>query len=218
MERSEIAIIIPCFNEEKTINAVVENAYLYGIPIIVDDKSTDKSIENLYKIKRKIIIKSNETNIGYEKTLQVGFETAYKNGFKYVITLDADNQFNHTDIGRLISKSSNFDIVIAQRNKLQRIAEKFFSIIFSLFFKIRDPLSGLKFYRMNLFFENNKVFDEKNLIGTELLCLSIKNKKKIATIEVETKERKDKPRYGSTLSANIKIFIGLFKALKTIYI
>ena len=83
MERSEIAIIIPCFNEEKTINTVVENAYLYGIPIIVDDKSTDKSIENLYKIKRKIIIKSNDTNIGYEKTLQVGFETAYKNGFKY---------------------------------------------------------------------------------------------------------------------------------------
>ena len=217
MERSEIAIVIPCFNEEKTIINVVENASLYGIPIVVDDNSTDKSIRNLNQIKEKIIFKSNDTNIGYEKTLQIGFETAYKNDFKYIITLDADNQFNHTDIGRLISKSSNFDIVIAQRNKLQRIAEKFFSIIFSLFFKIRDPLSGLKFYRMNLFFENNKVFDEKNLIGTELLCLSIRNKKKIATIEVETKEREDKPRYGSALSANIKIFVGLFKALKTIY-
>lgn len=50
MERSEIAIIIPCFNEEKTIIAVVKNASYYGIPIIVDDKSTDKSIENLNQI------------------------------------------------------------------------------------------------------------------------------------------------------------------------
>ena len=218
MEKSEIAIIIPCFNEEKTIIAVVKNASYYGIPIIVDDKSTDKSIENLNQIQSEIIIKSNDKNIGYEKTLQAGFEIAYKNGFKYVITLDADNQFNHTDINRLITKSSNFDIVIAQRNKLQRIAEKFFSIIFNLFFKIRDPLSGLKFYRMNLFLENNKVFDRKNLIGTELLCFSIKKRKKIGTIEVETNEREDQPRYGGSLRANIKIFIGLFKALKTIYI
>ena len=150
--------------------------------------------------------------------MQVGFEIAHKNGFKYAITLDGDNQFNHTDIGSLINKSNNFDIVIAQRNKLQRIAEKFFSIIFISFFKIRDPLSGLKFYRINLFLENNKVFDSKNLIGTELLCFSIKKRKKIGTIEVETNEREDQPRYGGSLRANIKIFIGLFKALKTIYI
>ena len=217
MEKSEIAIIIPCFNEEKTIITVVKNASCYGIPIVVDDKSTDKSIENLNKFQSEIIIKSNHKNIGYEKTLQVGFEIAHKNGFKYAITLDGDNQFNHTDIGSLINKSNNFDIVIAQRNKLQRIAEKFFSIIFVSFFKIRDPLSGLKFYRMNLFLENNKVFDEKNLIGTELLCFSIKKRKKIGTIEVKTTERKDKSRYGGSLRANIKIFIGLFKALKTIY-
>lgn len=217
MEKSEIAIIIPCFNEEKTIITVVKNASYYGIPIIVDDKSTDKSIENLNKIQSEIIIKSNDKNIGYEKTLQAGFEIAHKNGFKYAITLDGDNQFNHTDIGSLINKSNNFDIVIAQRNKLQRIAEKFFSIIFISFFKIRDPLSGLKFYRMNLFLENNKVFDSKNLIGTELLCFSIKKRKKIGTIEVKTTERKDKSRYGGSLRANIKIFIGLFKALKTIY-
>ena len=119
MEKSEIAIIIPCFNEEKTIITVVKNASYYGIPIVVDDKSTDKSIENLNKIQSEIIIKSNDKNIGYEKTLQVGFEIAHKNGFKYAITLDGDNQFNHTDIGSLINKSNNFDIVIAQRNKLQ---------------------------------------------------------------------------------------------------
>lgn len=217
MERSEIAIIIPCFNEEETIVSVVRNSLSYGTPIVVNDKSTDKSIELLNQIKGEIIIKSNNTNMGYEKTLQAGFEIAQKNGFKYAITLDADNQFNHTDIGNLINKSSNFDIVIAQRNKLQRIAENFFSIIFNSFFKIRDPLSGLKFYKMNLFLENNKVFDSKNLIGTELLCFSIKKRKKISTIEVETTERKDKPRYGSSFKANIKIFIGLFKALKKIY-
>tara|TARA_Y100000389_G_scaffold47762_1_gene42940 strand:- start:896 stop:1552 length:657 start_codon:yes stop_codon:yes gene_type:complete len=217
LEKSEIAIIIPCFNEEKTINTVVKNASYYGIPIIVDDKSTDKSIENLNQIQSEIIVKSNDNNIGYEKTLQVGFEIAQKSGFKYAITLDADNQFDHKDIGKLIKKSSNFDIVIAQRSKLQRLAENFFSIIFNFFFKIRDPLSGLKFYRMDLFLENKEVFDSKNLIGTELLCYSIKKRKKISTIEVETAERKDKPRYGGGFKANIKIFIGLFGALKTIY-
>ena len=217
MERSKIAIIIPCFNEEKTIFSVVNDALNYGTPIVVNDNSTDKSIETLNLVKDQIIIKTNNRNLGYEKTLQVGFEIAEKNNFKFVITLDADNQFHAKDISKLIEKSDNFDIIIGQRDKLQRFGENLFSIIFNKLFNIRDPLSGLKLYRMDLFRENNKIFDSKNLIGTELLLYSIKKNKKISTIEVKTIERLDEPRYGNSLKANIKILIGLLKILKKIY-
>lgn len=218
MERSKVAIIVPCFNEEKTIIKVVNNLINYGVPIIINDNSSDSSLELLKSIKEKIILFSNEKNLGYEKTLQVGFEIAEKNNFEIAITIDADNQFDYLDLELLLEKSKEFDIVIAERQKLQRFGEYLFSILFDNLYKIRDPLSGLKLYKLQLFRENNKIFDSQSLIGTELLLRSLKKGKKISTIKVKTVDRLDESRYGNSFKANIKIITGLLKILKIILV
>ena len=48
LERSEIAILIPCFNEEKTISKIITEVNKYGVPIVINDKSTDKTL-TIYK-------------------------------------------------------------------------------------------------------------------------------------------------------------------------
>ena len=43
MERSDLAIVIPAHNEERTIGRVVERALPYGLVIVVDDASHDET-------------------------------------------------------------------------------------------------------------------------------------------------------------------------------
>lgn len=217
MERSKVAIIIPSYNEENTISTVINNVIIYGVPIVINDNSTDKTLNILSNIKKKILFHTNKKNLGYEKSLQIGFEIAEKNKFEFVITIDADNQFDHKDIERLITKSQFSDIVVAEREKLQRLGEYIFSFFFNYLFHIKDPLSGLKLYKMKIFQQNNNIFDSKNLIGTELLIKALKKKCKISTIKVKTIKRLDSSRYGSSLQSNIKIMLGIFKVLKIIF-
>ena len=180
MERSSLAIIVPTFNEEITIQKITNKILSYGVPIIIDDCSDDKSEQIINSMSQNVIKHRNKKNMGYEKSIQIGFEIAEVNNFNYVITFDADGQHSSEDIENIKNYlEKGFDIVIGERKYLQRFSEKIFSNFFIFFFNISDPLSGLKGYNMKIFRENNHIFDSKNLVGTELLIKSLIKKKKI---------------------------------------
>ena len=212
MERSSLAIIVPTFNEEKTIERITNKIFSYGIPVIIDDCSDDKSEQIINSISQNVIKHRNKKNMGYEKSIQIGFEIAEANKFDYVITFDADDQHFSEDIEKIKNYlEKGFDIVIGERKYLQRFSEKIFSNVFSFFFNIRDPLSGLKGYNMKIFEENNYIFDSKNMVGTELLIKSLIKKKKIKTLKINSFEREGNSRYGNLLSANFKILKAFIK-------
>ena len=180
MERSEVAIVIPCYNEEKTIISVINSSISYGIPIVIDDNSSDRTQELFKKLNSQgAIYSKNIKNIGYEKSIQKGFELAIKKGFNFIITFDADNQISSNDI-QLVKNHLELgnDVVIGERILFQRFSEKLFSKVFKFFFNIEDPLTGLKGYKSEVFIDNNQVFDSNFLVGTELLTLSLIKKKK----------------------------------------
>jgi len=208
LEKFKVAIIIPSKNEEKTIFDVVKRAKKIGTPIVIDDNSNDKTEE--IKFDKNIIYIRNKINLGYEKSIQIGFEAAERNKYKYLITLDADGQHDTNDISKIINllNKGNY-LVIGERAQLQRVSEYFFSFFYSLFYNIRDPLSGLKGYNIELFKVNNNIFDNNTLIGTELLITCIKKKYKLAKFSINTYPRKDKPRYGNIFKSNFKIFRAL---------
>lgn len=208
MEKSKVAIIIPSKNEEKTVFDVVKDTKSFGTPIVIDDNSNDKTKE--IKFEKDIIYIRNNSDLGYEKSLQIGFEIAEKNNYQYLITIDADGQHYTNDIPKIINLINNGNyLVIAERGKLQRISEYFFSFFYSVFYNIRDPLSGFKGYNVELFKDNNFIFDDNTLIGTKLLIRCIKKKYKLETFRTNTNPRKDKPRYGNALKSNFKIFRAL---------
>ena len=194
MERSEVAIVIPCYNEEKTIITVINSSISYGIPIVIDDNSSDRTQELIKKLNSQDAIYSrNIKNIGYEKSIQKGFELAIKKGFNFIITFDADNQIYSNDI-QLVKNHLELgnDVVIGERILFQRFSEKLFSKVFKFFFNIEDPLTGLKGYKSEVFINNNQVFDSNFLVGTELLTLSLIKKKKSSKIQDKNISEKGK--------------------------
>ena len=58
MNNLKISVIIPCYNEEKTIEKIIEQVSINGDMIheiiIIDDNSTDRSKEIITDISKKI--------------------------------------------------------------------------------------------------------------------------------------------------------------------
>ena len=205
MERLKVAIIIPAYNEEKTIQSVIYPLKKLARLFVVNDCSTDNTLKILKKNKNIIII-NNKNNIGYEASLNKGFEKAYKMGFNYFITYDADNQFYHKDVIKIINFfERGFDLILCNRNKFQRYSEYLFFIISKMRYNIDDPLCGLKGYSKNVY-KSLGYFDKFNSSGTQLMFHAIKNKYKTKKIKIRTKKRKDNSRFGSGIKAEFHIF------------
>lgn len=87
-----ICVVIPTYNNDKTIKAVVEKSLLYcDDVIVVADGCTDDTMDILHDID-KITLVSYPQNKGKGYALKVGFRKALDKGFSYAITLDGDGQ------------------------------------------------------------------------------------------------------------------------------
>ena len=64
MERSSLAIIVPTFNEEKTIQKITKEIFSYGVPVIIDDCSDDKSEQIVNSISQNVIKHRNKKKHG----------------------------------------------------------------------------------------------------------------------------------------------------------
>ena len=213
MEKNQV-IIIPCYNEVSTIIKIYNEAKRYGKVIIIDDFSKDGTRELLKK--NNIFFLKNKKNYGYEQTLINGFKFAIKKfkNINYILTLDADNELPTKYIPKIIKviDKTNADIVIGNRNKLNRISEKVISLLFKFLFNIRDPLSGLKIYKRS-FLKKYLNLISNNLFLVDLILFSINNGKKINTFLINVYKRKDKPRVGSSLKVNLKILKIMFNVI-----
>ncbi len=116
----KISIIIPCFNEFKTISTILDKIKnLTGFDkeiIIIDDFSTDGTREILQKIKltNEIKVIFNEKNYGKGYCVKKGIE---KSSSEIIIIQDADLEYEPTDIPKLINpiKDGNADVVYGSR-------------------------------------------------------------------------------------------------------
>ncbi len=99
----KLSIIIPVFNEEKTILQILERVKKADIPIvheiiIVDDGSTDTTREKLKKIKgAKIIL--HKKNQGKGAAVKTGIKNAKGD---YILIQDADLEYNPNQIKDLL--------------------------------------------------------------------------------------------------------------------
>ncbi len=103
----KLSVIIPVYNEEKTLKKIVEKVIKVKIPlekeiIIIDDCSNDKSYSIALELKNKhnkIKVLKNEKNMGKGFSIRKGIE--YSNG-DLIIIQDADLEYEPEEYTKLL--------------------------------------------------------------------------------------------------------------------
>jgi len=203
MERSKIVIIVPAYNEEKTILEVVKNLKKYTDVIVVDDYSIDQTSELAKSCGANVI--KNSKNEGYEKSLKNGLFEAIRRKFDFAITFDADGQHHSSDIEKFIKLIDNgYDLILGNRSYVSRSTERLGKIIFYKKWGIKDPYCGFKGYNLNKVKYYN-FFERYKSVGTDLSITFIKNGLKFVNVDVKTTERQDSSKFGNLIVGNFKI-------------
>ncbi len=150
-------VVIPTYNNEKTLEKVVQDVLaVTGEVIVVNDGSTDSTPLILDKF-RNIRVVSYAQNQGKGYALKKGFECAINEGYQYAITIDSDGQHYAKDIAAFIEKSLNQpDALIVGSRKLPEdrlrqgsgFANRFSNFWFNFIagISIPDTQSGFRLY------------------------------------------------------------------------
>ena len=214
MQKHEVAIVIPCYNENKTILKVYKRMKKYGKILIIDDCSIDGTHKTL--IKKKIKFLKNKKNIGYEASIINGMKHILRHWkkVKFIITMDADGELLSKSVPLLLKSlfKNNFDIIVGSRNKLNRISEYFLKLIFNLKFGVKDPISGLKIYKIKVI---KKIINliSKDFFLVDILIISYYKNFSIGSLNIFVNKRKGEPRVGNNLIVNMKIFNIIFNSI-----
>lgn len=111
-------VLIPAFNESATIAAVVERVRA-AVPdadvLVIDDGSADDTAVRARAAGARVV--SHVFNMGYGAALQTGYKRADRDGYAYVVQLDADGQHPPADVPRLLAplRSGAADVVLGSR-------------------------------------------------------------------------------------------------------
>jgi len=213
LEKNKIKILIPSHNEIKTLKKICLGIRGLNFDLLVVDDNSDDGTSTWLKKNSFNFIRNNK-NIGYERSIIVGIKHLLKKkATEYIVTFDADGEHQIKDIKKItkVLKSNKVDIIIGNRDRLNRWTEYLLSFLFSVRFGIKDPLSGLKVYSANkLRLLQHKI--KNNYFMVDLIILFKKKNFSSKNITINVKKRKDKPRVKNNLLVNLKI-LKLIKCL-----
>jgi len=96
MTRGKIAVLIPAYNEERTIGSVVLLAKKYGDVSVIDDGSSDRTVQVAREAGARVI--SHGKNMGYGAALKSALAAARKMDASAFVFMDADGQHDADEI------------------------------------------------------------------------------------------------------------------------
>lgn len=187
----KICVLIPTYNNEKTLKRVIDGVLDYTQNIIVvNDGSTDSTSSILSDYHQISIIHLPE-NKGKGNALKIGFRKALELGFDFAITIDSDGQHYPDDIPVFVEAllAENEDVLlIGNRNMSQDGIPKksSFGNNFSNFWfwfetgiKLQDTQSGYRLYPLNKipkkYFTPKFEFEIEIIVRTAWKNIPVKN-------------------------------------------
>lgn len=159
-----ICVLIPTYNNDKTLERVLDGVLAYtSHVIVVNDGSTDSTSSILSKYKDSLTILNQPINKGKGVALRLGLEYARTQGYSYAITLDSDGQHYPSDIPVFVEALKEHVgeeplLLIGSRNMNQEgvprkssFGNKFsnFWFWFETGISLTDTQSGYRMYPLN---------------------------------------------------------------------
>jgi glycosyltransferase involved in cell wall biosynthesis len=115
------AAIVPCFDEAKSIGAVVRAALQQVQKVwVIDDGSSDQTRTEAERAGAAVI--RHEVNLGKGAALREGLAAARAAGFQYAVTLDGDGQHDAAEIPKLL-EAACVGADLAVGNRMESCAE-----------------------------------------------------------------------------------------------
>ncbi len=219
-----ILVIVPAYNEEKSIGKVMEDLRSLQIPIdilVVNDGSVDGTSQVSRSTGRAIVVDLPK-NLGIGGAVQTGFKYAARNGYATAVQFDGDGQHLAAQIPRLLNALEEHDanVVIGSRfldersgyrsTFTRRIGIRIFQFLNSLLIRQRvtDNTSGFRAYDRNAI-EFLALHYPVDYPEPEAVILLGRNGFKIAEVATQMRERQG----GGSSIAGVK---GLYYMIKVI--
>lgn len=206
MIKPKISVVIPAYNEALAIGNVIEKCKQFCDEIIVvDDGSTDSTAEIARNMGATVIL--HKENLGVTKAIENGLKAVHGD---IVVTADADEQHNPSDIPKLIKPiiEGKADITLGVRCKIPHRSERVINWLTNLRVECSDAGTGLRAMKANL--AKQMRLHGTCLCGTFVLEANRK-KARMTEIAIEIKPRTHGERKVNT--RHIKQFFYVLKDL-----
>lgn len=166
IKKAKTAIIVPAYNEALSIGAVLDSlpSDILGqapVVIVVSDGSTDETA----KVSRDhgALVAEVPVNRGQGSALKLGYQIAWEAGTQYVGVVDADGQWDPSDLLTAVTLLSEGSADFAQGSRvlgstqstdaMRNLGVKVFALIISRLIgqTVTDTSSGIRALRTELF-------------------------------------------------------------------
>ena len=221
-DNKKLLIIIPCYNEQDSINDLLKEISSIDINhdiLVIDDGSLDDTFSIASKQSRVIKLIQ---NLGIGGAVQTGFKYAHYNKYEFCIQIDGDGQHDPKEIKRLFTYQARTASSITvgsryiendsfQSTFARRSGSKLISFFLKLLFKgtnITDPTSGMRLMDTKAikFFKDNYPYDFPEPIS---LAWALKENMTVSETSVKMRERE----YGKSSITGLKSLIYMIRVI-----
>ena len=160
MNLNEIIVVIPTYNNDLSIQKVVDDVLSFNLNAIVVDDGYDTPVEQTLNPHPNLIVLKHPINKGKGEAILTGARKAKELGYNYFISLDGDGQHLASQIEKIIGACDGENqIIIGARNfEIDNVPNgSKFGRWFSNFWacwdteqEIKDSLSGFRLYPISI--------------------------------------------------------------------
>lgn len=200
-----IAVIIPAYNEEQSIQKLLSELSSIHIPayeiqaVVVNDASKDKTAELARQC--PCVLLDLSVNLGIGGAVQTGYKYALENKFDFAVQMDGDGQHPPQELVKLImcQQESNSNVVIGSRfitsegfqsSGMRRFGINYLSALIRMLtgLKVHDVTSGFRLIDLQTLSLVNTYYPDEYPEPESLIFFQAQNLK-ITETQVEMRER-----------------------------